>query len=151
MTEPVRHLEYRQRFDRAAGLLLAVGASLAAVGIAAVAERWLGLADLSLVFMLAVLLVASRTRTGPALATAVLCFLAYNFFFLPPVHTFTVNDPSHVVALIFFLAAALMASFNVLGSVIGTHLALRHGSALVRKVFLLVVCSLILKFAWDTF
>ena len=44
-----------------------------------------------------------------------------------------------------------MATFNVLGSLIGTHLALRHGSSLVRKVFLLVVCSLILKFAWDTF
>ena len=87
MTEPVRHLEYRQRFGLAAGFLLAAGASLAAVCIAAAAERWLGLADLSLVFMLAVVLVAARTRLGPALATAGLCFLAYNFFCIAPRYT----------------------------------------------------------------
>ncbi len=47
--------------------------------------------------------------------------------------------------------ALVMAIFNVLGSIIGTHLALRHGSGFVRKVFLLVVSALIVKFAWDTF
>ena len=70
-----------------------------------------------------------------------------------------VNVATNLAAIGFFIpngfvlpvAAVLMAIFNVVGSVIGTHLALRHGSALVRKVFLLVVCSLILKFAWDTF
>ena len=53
----------------------------------------------------------------------------------------------------FFLpvAAALMAVANVLGSFIGTHLALRHGSGFVRRVFLVVVGALIVKFAWDTF
>ena len=70
MSEPVRHLEYRQRFDRVSGWWLAILASACAVGVAALAERWLGLRDLSLVFMLAVVLVAARTRIGPALATA---------------------------------------------------------------------------------
>ena len=44
-----------------------------------------------------------------------------------------------------------MAVANVLGSFLGTHLALRHGSGFVRKVFLIVVSTLIVKFAWDTF
>lgn len=49
---------------------------------------------------------------------------------------------------IWLLGAAMMA-FNITGSVIGSHLAVRHGSRFVRKVFLLVVSILIAKNAWD--
>ena len=49
------------------------------------------------------------------------------------------------------LAAIIMAGANVTGSFLGTHLALRHGSGFVRRLFLCVVCALIVKFAWDTF
>ena len=109
MSEPARHLEYRQRFDQASGWLLAVVASACAIGIAALAERWLGLRDLSLVFMLAVVLVAARTRLGPALATAVLCFLAYNFFFIAPRYTFYIDARHGIATVLLFLAAALLA------------------------------------------
>ena len=53
----------------------------------------------------------------------------------------------------YFLPAAgvLMASANIGGSFVGAHLALRHGSGFVRRVFLAVVSVLIVKFAWDTF
>ncbi len=36
--------------------------------------------------------------------------LAYNFFFLPPLYTFTIADPENVVALFFFAIVALIAS-----------------------------------------
>ena len=49
------------------------------------------------------------------------------------------------------LAAVIMASANITGSFIGTQLALRHGSGFVRRFFLVVVCALIAKFAWDSF
>ncbi|GHU28024.1 UPF0721 transmembrane protein [Betaproteobacteria bacterium] len=49
------------------------------------------------------------------------------------------------------LAAVVMATANIGGSFIGTHMALRHGSGFVRRVFLIVVCALIVKIAWDTF
>jgi uncharacterized membrane protein YfcA len=45
----------------------------------------------------------------------------------------------------------LMAVCNVAGSLIGTRLAIRHGSGFVRKVFLLVVTALILKTSYDAF
>lgn len=92
-----------------AGYALAVGASVLAVCVAAVAERWHGLDELSLVFMLAVLLVAARTRTGPAVLTALLCFLAYNFFFIEPRYTLYINAPQGVTTMVAFLAAALLA------------------------------------------
>ncbi len=49
------------------------------------------------------------------------------------------------------LVAVMMAVANLTGSFIGTRMALRHGSGFVRRLFLGVVCVLIVKFAWDTF
>ena len=49
------------------------------------------------------------------------------------------------------LAAVIMAVANLAGSFIGTRMALRRGSGFVRRLFLGVVCVLIVKFAWDTF
>ncbi len=101
--------ESRSITNPAAGYLLAVLAVLLAVFVAAAAERWLGLDDLSLVFMLAVLLVAARTRTGPAVLTALLCFLAYNFFFIEPRYTLYISARQGVATVAAFLAAALLA------------------------------------------
>lgn len=44
-----------------------------------------------------------------------------------------------------------MAVANVAGSLLGTHLTLRHGAGFVRWVFLLVVACLILKTGWDAY
>ena len=44
-----------------------------------------------------------------------------------------------------------MALANVAGSQIGSRLALKHGSAFVRRVFIVVVAALIVKTAWDAF
>lgn len=70
-----------------------------------------------------------------------------------------VNAATNLAALLFFganahviLATGLaMALFNIGGSLLGSHLAIRHGSAFVRRVFLGVAGVFILKFAWDTF
>jgi uncharacterized protein len=43
----------------------------------------------------------------------------------------------------------LMAACQICGSVVGTRLALKHGSGFVRKLFLVVVCLLIVKTAYD--
>jgi uncharacterized membrane protein YfcA len=43
----------------------------------------------------------------------------------------------------------LMAACQVAGSLVGTRLAIKHGSGFVRKLFLLVVSLLILKTSWD--
>jgi len=39
----------------------------------------------------------------------------------------------------------------VLGSLIGTHMALKHGAAFVRVVFIIVVSALIMKTGYDAF
>lgn len=70
-----------------------------------------------------------------------------------------VNVSTNLAALAFFLPngywqpelALAMAACNVAGSMVGTRLALKHGSGFVRLVFLGVVGLLIARFAWDTF
>ena len=49
---------------------------------------------------------ACGRRCSPALVSV----LAYNFFFLPPLYTFTIADPENVVALFFFAVVAVIAS-----------------------------------------
>jgi hypothetical protein len=44
-----------------------------------------------------------------------------------------------------------MALANIVGSVAGTHLALKHGTGFVRGVFIAVVSALILKTGYDAF
>ncbi|WP_192823177.1 TSUP family transporter [Rufibacter sp. LB8] len=44
-----------------------------------------------------------------------------------------------------------MAISSVLGSMVGTRIALAKGSGFVRKLFLVVVTGIICKFAYDTF
>ena len=92
-----------------AGYALAVAASLAAVALAALAQRWFGLSDLSLVFMLAVVVVAARTDTGPAMLAAVLSFLGYNFFFIEPRYTLYIEARHAAATVLLFLAAAIIA------------------------------------------
>jgi two-component system sensor histidine kinase KdpD len=92
-----------------AGYALALAGAVGAVVAAALAKRWFGLEDLSLVFIVAVLLVASRTSTGPAIATSLLCFAGYNFFFFEPRYTFYISARDGVATIALFLAAALIA------------------------------------------
>ncbi|QIL70638.1 TSUP family transporter [Diaphorobacter sp. HDW4B] len=47
--------------------------------------------------------------------------------------------------------ALMLAVCNVIGSVAGTHLALKHGAGFVRGIFILVVSALILKTGYDAF
>ncbi len=89
--------------------LLILLASVGAIGAAALAERTLGLQDLSLIFLVAVMLVASRTRMLSAVITAGLCFVAYNFFFIEPRYTFLISAHRGVATVLLFLAAALIA------------------------------------------
>ncbi len=59
----------------------------------------------ALTFLLAVLIVSANWGFWYAASVALLATLAFNFFFLPPVGTFTIADPQNWVALFAFLTA----------------------------------------------
>jgi len=58
-------------------------------------------------FLLVVLFTAMFRGSKPALLASMLGVLSYNFFFLPPFHTFTIADPQNWIALTAFFITAL--------------------------------------------
>jgi two-component system sensor histidine kinase KdpD len=66
--------------------------------------------SLSVVYLLAVLFIASYGGMWLAIATALLGALALNFFHIPPTGRFTIADGEDWVALVVFLVAAVVAS-----------------------------------------
>src|SRR5262245_27602435 len=75
--------------------------------------KWLHVSNAAIVsttFLMVVLVVAATSRLWVAVATSVVAMLCFNFFFLPPVGTFTISDPQNWVALFAFLAVSLVAS-----------------------------------------
>jgi len=83
---------------------------LLALGVGLLLQQFLAVTNIALVFLTGVLVVAVRYGLWPALAASFLSVLAFNFFFLPPLYTFTVADPENVVALFFFAVVAVIAS-----------------------------------------
>jgi two-component system, OmpR family, sensor histidine kinase KdpD len=87
--------------------LLVVGLGL---GTAELIKPRFGIENVDLVFLTAVVVVAVRYGLLPSLFASVVASLCYNFFFLPPVYTFTITDPTNVAAFFFFMLIALLVS-----------------------------------------
>src|SRR5882757_4099905 len=80
------------------------------LGAAELIQPRFGIENVDLVFLTAVVIVAVRYGLLPSLFTSVIASLCYNFFFLPPVYTFTITDPTNVAAFFFFMLIALLVS-----------------------------------------
>lgn len=76
--------------------LLALVAVGVAAGVSALVFRRTELADILMVFVLAIVLVASRYGRGPSLLASVASVAAFDFLFIPPYLTFAVSDFRHV-------------------------------------------------------
>ena len=87
--------------------LLAVAAALA---ISKLLQPSLGLENVDLIFLTAIVGVAVRYGLWPSLGAAVAASLSYNFFFLPPVYTLTITDPTNVAAFVLFTILAVVVS-----------------------------------------
>jgi two-component system sensor histidine kinase KdpD len=74
--------------------------------------RWLHVNQTTVGFtlLLAVLLISTTWGLRYAIFTAIIATVAYNFFFLPPLFRFTIADPQTWIALLAFLATAVVAS-----------------------------------------
>src|SRR5882757_9216363 len=69
-----------------------------------------GIENVDLVFLTAVVVVAVRYGLWPSLLASVAASLCYNFFFLPPIYTFTITDPTNIAAFFFFMLIAILVS-----------------------------------------
>lgn len=94
----------------AVGYALALGLTTLATLAALVVERWMPIPNLSLVFVLPVVILAVSYGWGAAMTAAVLSVLSFNFFLIEPRLTLRVADPANVWALVLLLAVAVMVS-----------------------------------------
>jgi len=86
----------------------AVLAVAAAVGLSELLSAGVRLPNLSMIFLLAVLFCAAQFGLWSAIGASFLSFLAYNFFFIEPLYTFTVAEPQELLALVIFLIASVL-------------------------------------------
>ena len=81
-----------------------LAAAIAAVAISTLVSRLLlpivGSNAIDLLYLVPVVLSAALLGMGAAMVAAIASALAYNFFFLPPLYTFTINDPANFVTFV---------------------------------------------------
>ncbi len=95
------------RLPQSAVIAFGFVASTTAVG--KVIDQFIDLPNISLLFLLAVLGASVSGGYVSAFLAALMSTLAYNFFFIEPLHTFTIAAAHEVFALFVFLAVAIIA------------------------------------------
>lgn len=103
----------------AAGLLAAVAGLPALTALLSLYGHRLMLLDDVLLYLVVVLAVTMIGGFWPAVLAAVAAALMLNWFFTPPVHTWTIDAPQNLLALLLFLTSAVTVSSVV-------HLAARR-------------------------
>jgi two-component system sensor histidine kinase KdpD len=88
------------------------GVAAAGVALVTVAIGWLSTGpprpSLSMLYLLAVLGTATSFGRGPAIAAALLAVLAFNYFFVEPIHTFAVSGSEEWFSLVLLLVTAVV-------------------------------------------
>jgi two-component system, OmpR family, sensor histidine kinase KdpD len=90
--------------------LMALALTAIGLAIATLIKPHFGIENVDLVFLTAVVSVAVRYGLWPSMLASVAASLCYNFFFLPPIYTFTITDPTNIAAFFFFMLIAILVS-----------------------------------------
>lgn len=108
------------------GFLLAAVLLPAVTALLVLLNGHLAFVDDLLVYLLTVIGVTLVGGLWPAVVAAIAAGLLVNWFFTPPMHTWTIEDPTNLLALLLFVASAV-----VVASVV--HLAARRGQIAIDR------------------
>jgi K+-sensing histidine kinase KdpD len=100
----------RSWVELAVGLLASAGAVVFVTAAIAELKPYVPVLSLGVLYVFAVLPVAVVWGIGPATLVSVASMLAFNWFFLPPTHTFQLSDGANWLALAVYLVTALVVS-----------------------------------------
>ncbi|OYX86430.1 MAG: two-component sensor histidine kinase, partial [Azorhizobium sp. 35-67-5] len=92
------------------GYVAAVMAVSLATLTGEVLTQHVALPNVSMIYLLAVLIPALLFGVWPAIFASLLSAVAYNFFFIDPIYTFSIARPHEVLALVIFLVIAVLIS-----------------------------------------
>lgn len=88
--------------------VVAVLASLVSVALLIAIRTEVNLTTVALLLILVVTFMATWAGRGPALLTSVLTLFAFNYYFIPPLHSFHIGHPQNWVAFAVFIISALL-------------------------------------------
>ena len=100
----------RKRGELLVGFLASAGAVVFVTAAIAVVKRWVPVLSLGVLYVFAVLPVAIFWGLGLACLVSVASMLAFNWFFLPPTHTFQLHDNANWAVLAVYLSTAVVVS-----------------------------------------
>jgi len=109
-----------------AALLLGAAGLPVITGVLAAARPHLDLADDLLIYLVAVVVITVVGGFWPAVAAAIAASLLLNWYFTEPLHTFTIQQPRNLLALLLFVTVAVAVSSVV-------HLAARRAIQAARS------------------
>lgn len=123
------HLEY-------VWVILAI---ICATGLFVPLRSYFAIGQWALLYLLIVVVVGSLSGFLPALLASVLAFFSWNYFLIPPYHTFAVADPKDLLSLFVFLGVGIIVGFQTaklrqLGQIKAAHDADILKSTLISSV-----------------
>jgi len=98
-----------EKINWSAYLLAFLGVGVA-TGVSFFIYQYMALANVSVCFLVAVMLVAMKLGRGPGIFASVTSFLSFNYFFVEPRFSLTIDDPQFILTIFFFLIAAIFVS-----------------------------------------
>ena len=101
-------LKWHGQRARGLGYLAAAGAVLLVSLFIGLVLGQLSVANISMLYLIAVLTTAVVCGRGPAIFASVAAFLTFDWFFVQPLHQFTVADPEEWISLLLFLLTAIV-------------------------------------------
>lgn len=104
-------------------LALVVGST----GVAMLGRDTFHLPDVVMLYLLAILVASFRFGRGPAIGAAALSVATYDFFFVPPFYTFSVEHARHVMTF------AMMFGLGLVVSNLASRLRLQEHQARLRE------------------
>ena len=106
--------------------VIAITAVIGTTGAMLTVRNGLGVLNISLIFLMLIFVLAAVLGSGAAVFSAVLSFLAFNFFLIPPFYTFSIDRPDHVLALFVYLSIAVVTGNLAARLRTRTEIALRE-------------------------
>ena len=96
---------------RPAGYLAGLAGVAVVTGLIELVSGQVNVLSMAVCFQLLVLVVSGAYGLGPGLATGLASAVAFNWFFVPPVHTLTIADTRNWISLAVFAATAFITSY----------------------------------------
>src|SRR5256886_17522010 len=90
--------------------VLAFGGAMLVTGIIYMFKLYPRIPNISIVYLLVVLALASTRGRYPAILASLVAFLAFDYFLVPPLYVFTINRVEEWIALFVFLVTAILTS-----------------------------------------